>query len=314
MSKPSAKNEFSNDEFGQLLEQLREDDCEKVIYDAFENTLTIHGDLITDIDGFDFNVTVFDGAVRSKINITGELKIKASDPRFYSDLKIMSDVDDKISITAESIAIDGDQGAIMSSGEIHTTRGILASVIYPDQAGLYIQSGRGIQCNIIRGAVTIDGHVNAKKEIFNATINGVVNCGGEVKNSKIISDGVCGIHKISDGSEVFVRELRFNHIGGLNPDEKQVIVAVKDGFEDLQFVTHERYVHNAEIYVPERDIFDGGIHVVGIKGHEKPTVVHDDFAECSPELQDLIRLGYCRTKQPLPENISRKLHQMVQPS
>ena len=311
MNKPSAKAEFSNDQLGQLLEQLREDGCEKVIYDILKKTLTIHGDLITDIDGFDFNVTVIDGAVRSNIDISGGLELRASDPKFNSDLKIMSDAGETTSISADSIFIDGDQGAIMSAGEIRTKHGISSKVIYPAREGLYIQSEYSIRCNIVQGPVKIDGNVIARKEISNATINGVVNCAGTVKNSKIISDGVCGIHTISDGSEVFVRELRFHHIGGLNPDERPVTVAVTDGFEDLQFVTNDRYVHNAEIYVPRSDVFDDNIHIIQIEGREKLAVVYDDFGKYSPELQDLIRLGYCKTKQSMPKRMSDQINKMA---
>lgn len=307
MTTPSAKEAFSVKGIDEILLSLNATGnnffCAPI---QGENGLhlTIYGDLITDITGFDGNIDVVGGNIKSNISISGRLSTRPIEKGGYSPAAIQLN---DTSVRADAITLCGERDGIYGHGQVDVERYITAPIIatrnsqirtktlktnYIDGENLNIMARQTIECdNKITGAALITNKLFCKE----------LGQGSEVFALEFMSTS------ITDGAKVFAdrvmtSKLGFNKDGLQGPKifAESLIGTLSGSFVDVM---------DAEILTlmpnPELDLRR---HVV--VGCDDMTRVISKFEEASPEMQDFVRLGYDKMDRSMPERICSAVHKM----
>jgi len=315
---PCAKTAFSNDRLGHVIGGLIAKG-HKVEFDPASNTLSIYGDLKTDIEGLACNLVVCDGDIYSNVSISHNIEVKNSKVTDLShrEIKLNGTV-----IRADRVLLRGsDMTAINGHGEIFVNRTVSANHIEGNHGELKIKAGSIYGENCIRGAVecTTSGVVRCKHiEGYGVRIfAGSADIGEITKGAQIIA-GRTEFYKISNGAKVFsAGELKCQNFGGLDQNQAPIMVVINEGFEERQFRRGAIHAHNAVMFSPHKEIFDD-VEIIRVGFNPHDTILTDNFDGLPEEMIDLIRLGYSTMQKQddieMPKHVADEIHRRYAPS
>ncbi len=312
MTHPSAKTEFSNDNLSKVMTTLI-NKGHRVEFDPNNYTLSVYGDLKTDIDGLGSNLVVYNGDIFSNVLIDHELTLTNIKSNDHSSRKIILD-DTKIKAYQVHVGGNG-MTDIYGHGDIIARRYVSAKNIHGQGRGLKINAGRIDGYDEISGVIEGYASKGIESKVIvgpNARLFTASSHIGEITKGALLISGNTHVRQITNGAKVFsYGELRCEIFGGHDVDDTPVMVVANDGFKEKQFRMGGIYAHNAMMFSPDKSIFDD-VQIMSIGDKPRPTILTDTFNGLPEDMIDFIRLGYDtmkkHTKAPMPENVSREIH------
>lgn len=326
MTQPSAKAEFSNDQFGKLLADLYSTGHNAQWKLEGERTkLIILGNLTHDINELDIDLEVNGGNIQSSINISGQIELT---PNKSISGESTIDTTGNKTVKAATIIMPvystfTGNGSINIDGNI---RGSLARISGNGDC-VDIYCGGDMQCGSVRSRsnIKIQGDLIVTDTISGFETNVVANSikarGIQgPKTSVYALTTIQTAYSIAGGARAFAIDSITSRTIGL-PVGRGV------GNEGRTFVYTDlletrTMPYNAEIFarLGSSDLSNPYERKPWLEGNhpwpQEPvaSITHNDEHEASETMIDFIRLGHQLVKSPMPESISREIHKRFAPA
>lgn len=335
MNAPSAKTEFSNDQFGALLNQLFSTNHNAQWDLSGERLkLIINGDLTHDIDGFDIDLEVHDGKVLSNVNISGQLELFKENSTGEATIDTMGGKTINVNTLIMPV-----YSKITGDGHVNASNNLNGSLvrISGTGSGLTINCGGDMKCGsisagstvLVGGALVVNDDIKGcmfnKKNALETRVAAKsikANSIHDPRTSVFAMEDVKVSYSIAGGAKAFA-------LGSIKAQSIGLPVGRGVGSEGRSLAYTEKLdirvmPYNAEIF---SDFISNKLDNPYKDRHPWPaeplkSSVYDrydgDMNKVSEEMMDFIRQGYDIARKhwdkPMPEHVSGEIHKRFTPA